>query len=494
MGVVIRQSFFSSVFAFIGVAIGYINAVILMPKFLTQEQVGTIRTITSLSMFMIPFIMFGLNGALLKYYPKINGQHKQGLVNFVFLTVGLIFSLLLTIGYLGIDFLRKIFEENAAAINDYIPEIVLLTGLMTLFTLLTSFSKSNLDITTPNLIREVGFKVFHSMLLFAVGFSILRFNEYVQGQVILFFLLSLILALYVIRTFGFSIGISGIKNLPGKAEIMTLSAFTLFGGAGRTIALQVDQLMVSKYISLSSNAIYSTAMFMAMVVYIPKKFVAEISVPIITKAFHQNDHKAINQHYKKASLNHLILGSFLLTGIVTNLHNIYAIMPNGELYESGIIIVIILGLAKLLDMVFSLNAEILYLSNYYKYVMLFIVILGAGTVLTNLWLIPIYGAKGAAYATLITYALYNLSQFAFIKWKFGFSPFTRKTFEVSLILIVLYFGIDMLPLLKNPYLDILMRGIITVVLYAGYIMYFRPSLELFETFMHLKNRFLKLLK
>ena len=55
----------------------------------------------------------------------------------------------------------------------------------------------------------------------------------------------------------------------------------------------------------------------------------------------------------------------MLTLVVTNLNSIYTIMPNGRLYDDGYYIVIVLGLAKLMDMTFSLNGEIMYLSKYY---------------------------------------------------------------------------------------------------------------------------------
>ena len=45
MGVVIRQSFWSMLAIYLGIGIGFINAVILMPKFITPEETGLFRTI-----------------------------------------------------------------------------------------------------------------------------------------------------------------------------------------------------------------------------------------------------------------------------------------------------------------------------------------------------------------------------------------------------------------------------------------------------------------
>ena len=487
MGIVVRQSFLSSVFAFLGVAIGYINIIILMPKYLTQEESGIVRTINSISFLMVPFIMFGMNGAILKYYPKIEDKNKQGLINLTFLVTLSIYALFVLIGYVSLDLIKSFFSENASALNDYFLEIGLLMGLMALFTILESFSKSNYDISSPNLIREILYKVLNASLIMILGFQLLTFTGYIHSLVLLYFVITVILFLYVKKRFNFKIGFKGIRSFPIKGEVFTLSAFTLLGGIGSAVVLQIDQIMVTKYLSLESNSIYSTALFMALVVNIPRKFVSQISIPIITKSFHNKDYKAINTHYKKASNNHFVLGAFLLTGILTNLHNIYEIMPNGDQFKEGFFIVYLLGLAKLLDMTFSLNGEIIYLSKYYRYTILFVVILAIITIITNLIFIPIYGTIGAAYATLITYFLYNISRFIFLKIKYDFSPFSINTFFISMATIMIFIATNYLPAHNNPYFDILIRGSFTTILYFFYVKFFKPTEELYTIYLQLKR-------
>src|SRR5947207_3374598 len=49
MGIVQRQSIKSSIATYIGVAIGYLNFVILYPRFLSTDQVGLIRVLVSVT-------------------------------------------------------------------------------------------------------------------------------------------------------------------------------------------------------------------------------------------------------------------------------------------------------------------------------------------------------------------------------------------------------------------------------------------------------------
>ena len=488
MGIVIRQSFWSSIAAYIGVVIGYLNIIILMPKYLTQDEIGIVRTITSIATLLVPFVLFGMNGALAKYYPNLKSNSKKGLVNFIFITVVTIYVVLLGVGYFSIDFIEGFFEENAKALNDYFFEIAVLTGLIALYTLLTAFSKSNYDISTPNIIRELFQKVFHALLIALVGYSIISYQGYIQGVIGIYVLIAIILFIYVNRKFNFSFGLSGIRSFPIKSEVLILSGYTLLGGVGSAIVLQVDQIMVTKYIGLASNSIYSTAMFMAMVINIPRKFVSQISIPIITNAFHRKDFQSINEHYKKASVNHLIMGGFLLTLIATNLSSIYTIMPNGHLYNDGYFIVIVLGIAKLMDMTFSLNGEILYLSTYYRYTILFVVVLAAVTIISNIILIPIYGAIGAAYATLFTYLVYNFSRFLFIRLKLNFSPFSRITPFIIFTIVAIFGGVSLIPEVNNPWIDIFIKSAATAVFYGIYLVYFKPSNEIHQIYIQIQNR------
>ncbi|MFK7954195.1 MAG: lipopolysaccharide biosynthesis protein [Ekhidna sp.] len=494
MGIVIRQSFWSSISAFVGVGIGYLNIIILMPKYLSQEEVGIVRTITSIATLLVPFILFGMNGALAKYYPNLKSKDKKGLVNFTFMIVGAIFVTLLGVGYLCLDFLKAIFEENAAALNTYFPEIVIMAGLISFFTLVTSYSKSNFNISTPNIIRELLQKTLHGLLIILVGIGAIKYSGYISGVVIIYGLIAFVLILFVRKKFGFSLGTNDIRSLTIKPEVITLASFTLLGGVGSAIVVQVDQIMVTKYIGLTSNSIYSTALFMALVINIPRKFVSQISIPIITNSFHRKDYKSIDEHYKKASVNHLLMGGFLLTVIATNLHSIYTIMPNGNLYDEGYYIVIVLGIAKLMDMTFSLNGEILYLSPYYKYTILFVVILAITTIISNMLMIPQFGAIGAAYATLLTYLIYNLARFIFIKVKLNFSPFTLHTVFIALVIATIFFVVSFIPSSGYPFVDIVIKGLMTSILYAAYLIFFKPSEEIFQLYVQIKNAIKSYLK
>ena len=122
----------------------------------------------------------------------------------------------------------------------------------------------------------------------------------------------------------------------------------------------------------------------------------------------------INQLYKQVSMNQMMVGSLLLLGILVNLRSVFGLIPNNEVYSLGLNVVYIIGLAKLLDMSFSMNSEIILMSKYFRYNVMFTVILAVVAVATNWYFIQIYGIEGAAIATGITLAIFNIIKLVFL--------------------------------------------------------------------------------
>ena len=79
MGIVIRQSFYSTLISYIGVVIGYVNLLYLYPKFMQPEQVGLLRTIQDAAILFTPFAQFGLAQTIVRYFPRmVNDQKSSG--------------------------------------------------------------------------------------------------------------------------------------------------------------------------------------------------------------------------------------------------------------------------------------------------------------------------------------------------------------------------------------------------------------------------------
>ena len=79
MGKILKQSFWSTIVIYFGVLLGFINSIILFPKFLSTEQIGLIRQIISMSSILIPITTFGVSGAYVKFYSQFKKSQKTSL-------------------------------------------------------------------------------------------------------------------------------------------------------------------------------------------------------------------------------------------------------------------------------------------------------------------------------------------------------------------------------------------------------------------------------
>ncbi len=87
MGIVKRQSVQSSVITYIGVFIGYVNLILLFPKFLTPEQLGLTRLLLSIATIFSQFSLLGTSVSILRFFPYLEDKRSKhhGFLSFTIL-------------------------------------------------------------------------------------------------------------------------------------------------------------------------------------------------------------------------------------------------------------------------------------------------------------------------------------------------------------------------------------------------------------------------
>jgi O-antigen/teichoic acid export membrane protein len=485
MGIVIRQSIYSSIISYTGVVIGYINLLYLYPKFLSTDQIGLFRTIQDAAILFAPFAQFGLSQTIIRFYPQLARDKKSSHSFISFM------SLLALVGFILFFLLFKIFEssllayfqDNAAEVIQYTNLVLWLTLILVMVAVMESFSRSLLKTVVPNLLREVMARLFLSVLVLLYFTKTITFDQFIIGSVISYLIWLLILMFYLWRQGELSIQIN-FKSLDQKRlpELIKYSLLSFAGMAGLILIGKIDSMMVSALLGFSANAVYTTAFYMATVIEIPKRALSQIAMPLISRAFERNDIKEVASLYRKTSINQLIIGSLLLIGVWINLDSMFALMPKGEVFSVGKWVVIIIGTGKLVDMLFGPSSEIIVLSKYFKFNIVLILILAVLIVVSNNLLIPRYGIEGAAWGSAFALITFNAIKYLFIYAKYKIQPFGSNTLKVlliaSLVLAANYFS----SRLDFVVLDILLRSALTTLLFSGLILITKVSPEANELY------------
>lgn len=265
----------------------------------------------------------------------------------------------------------------------------------------------------------------------------------------------------------------------------------LLGATGASLVSYIDILMIGSMIGLKETGIYAIAFYIAVVIDIPRRGIKQIIDPFIAMAIKNDDKIQIADLYKRLSINQLIIGVLFILGIWGNIDEIFALVPNGDIYETGKYVVLIIMLGKLVDMGSSMNGEIIGYSKYYKFNIISVILLAILTVVTNLIFIPIYGINGAAFATFSSLLLFNILKFLFILVKMKIQPFDINTIKILVIGCICYGAVWLLPDLGNFFLNILLNSTTIVVLYALAVYFSNVSQDLNQGILKVFNTILR---
>jgi len=118
----------------------------------------------------------------------------------------------------------------------------------------------------------------------------------------------------------------------------------------------------------------------------------------------------------------------------------------------------------LVDMYCGLNGSILVTSKKYSYDVYFTLLLIGVVFILNLFLIPDYGAIGAAISTLIAMIIYNVVRIIFVAYHFRLYPFTKEQFYViALGILTMVIGYYTLDLSDNRLIQLIIQTAVTVL-------------------------------
>jgi O-antigen/teichoic acid export membrane protein len=236
------------------------------------------------------------------------------------------------------------------------------------------------------------------------------------------------------------------------------------GGTAAVVILEIDKIMIYTYVNIEQVAFYTVAVFMATIVGVPSRSMFQITAPLTARLIQEGDFEGLKKLYKQSSLHLGMVSGGVLLLLMVNLDQIYRLIP--QAYGGTSLLVLLIGLSKFYDALLGNNNAILFNSPYFKSILKFGLFLAAMTVVLNYLFIPIFGIKGAAFASFLSVGLYDTAKIWYVKAKYHTQPFGRKTLYLLLILAGVYGLAILLPNLSNLYIDVVYKSVVISVLYV----------------------------
>ncbi|GIV34001.1 MAG: capsular polysaccharide biosynthesis protein [Chitinophagales bacterium] len=487
MGLIKRESFYSSIASYTGVVIGYINVVLLFPYYFKPEQFGLTRVLLALAYILAQFANLGAFNVILKFFPfyKSNRNQHSSFLIISFLVPLLGFIAVSAIVYVFRDFILTAYQKDSELINDHFFLVFPLTFFILYMRLLESVSNTYFKTIFPIVIREVIIRLLTLIAIILYHIDILTFNEFLIVFIGIYGAAVVFLIIYLIRIGALKIKIVW-EGFPESSyrEMANYGFYALLGGAAVTVVANIDVVMVSFMVNLKDTAIYSVAFLIATVIQLPQRSISQIAIPVLSEAWKNNDLKKIEEIYRKSSINLILIGNLLFALVWINVDSLFTYLP--EIYSGGKIVVLFILVSKLFDMYTGVNGEIIRLSRYYRFDLVSMVVLVLLVIGTNYIFIPIYGIAGAAFATALSVMIYNLVKLLFIWVKYKMQPFSLDSLKAFAAFgFSIGFGI-MIPEIESHLADIFMRSLISAGLYLIIVVYFNLSPDLMHLLVKLK--------
>ena len=483
MGIIRNQSIKNSISFYIGMSIGAVNTILIYPNVFNDqpEHWGLLSILVAYATLIGTFSSLGIPKTFIRFFPAIK---EKGQLYFLSLIIPLFGFLLSCLCYWLFKEELFVLLNASQLLQDNFFYIFLLVFFISFYDVLTSISRSFLDASTPIFLNEIFLKSYSLIILVLHGYKLFDFTAFLQLYVLGFLLKFLLL--FILQFFKgnlyFKLSLGTLK----MKEIVVYGFYVLIGGASVMFVSRLDMIMIGALLGLEHVAFYTLAFYIGSVIKVPGKSIFSISVPLLAKAWEEQDFNQIQTIYSKSSINQLIIGGLLFLCVWINIDAIFSILP--EKFSHGKWVVLCIGLAQLFNVATGVNGAIIINSKYYKYDLYTNVFLVVITLISNYLLIPKYGINGAAMATALSVLLFNLIRLILIKLKMNLQPFSLKTLYAILILTAIYGVTLYLPLSGNLYLDIVWKTFVVVVIFTPLLLSLELSADINKLVFDLRKR------
>jgi O-antigen/teichoic acid export membrane protein len=462
MGIVINQSIKNTLVTYFGFAIGAVNALFLYTNFLGKTHYGMVAFLLSAANIMMPLMAFGVHSTLIRFYSRCQTEvEREKFMNFMLVLPLFLIIPITAITFLGYDQIAYFILKENPQVKPFLWLIPIIGICMGYFEIFYAWVKVHMQSVFGNFISEVLVRVVILCLLFAVHWDWITKDQFIYGL-----FLAYLLQLIAMKIFAMYVRMPKLSfKVPHNIkEIVFYSSFIILSGSVAMLLMDFDKVMIPAYENISSNALYSVAIFIATVIAVPSRAMLQIIYPITAKLMSENKLKELNVLYKKSAITLQVIGGLVMLGIFLNIKMLYQLIP-GE-YSGGILVVFLIGLSKFYDVILGNNNAIILNTKYYKWVLSFGLLLVFLMIGLNMIFIPLYGIDGAALATLISVFIYNTIKLVFVVKKMKLFPFTVNTLKSFAIIIGVFLAFYFWDFDFHPIVSITLKSILITLVYG----------------------------
>ena len=211
---------------------------------------------------------------------------------------------------------------------------------------------------------------------------------------------------------------------------------------------------------------------------VPYNSVLAISFPEIVKLYTLKEKEQLSVMIKSNGMFGLILSIYCFLIIWFNIDFIYNIIPNGELYEKGKYVFLILAIGKLIDISIGSLGQLIVASEWYNYTLLFSIVTSVVGIVLGYYMTSYYGIIGSALAITITTIVSDIFQVLLGYLRLKTTPFDNniiKILALTSFLVLCCFIFKSINM--NQYITFIIKTLFITIIFFGGIYLFNINEE-----------------
>lgn len=490
MGIIKRQAITNGIVTYAGIFIGFINLMVIQPKFLTAEELGLTRILYSCAMAIAIFIPLGIGGASTKYFPAFRDPKTKnhGYFGFMMLSPLVGFLMASVVLYFIKDFVVLQYSKESKLFTEFYNFIFPLSFVIAFISCLNIYCYGLLKSTVPVFLNDLVSRLMILILVPVYYIKLISLYQFIQLFVGVYAIQLSLLIFYIFyeEVPGFKIDWKYFRK-NNLMKILKYGWLMWFAGLGSIGIKELGTIVLGKYMALQFVAIYAISAFIPTIIEAPLNALERITTSKIAYAWNENNQSEINVIYQKSTLYMLLIGGLLFLGININITDLLSFLP--AKYHAGNTVVLIISIGTLFNMATGVNTAILFYSDEYRTGAFFLISLVFISFLFQVLFIPPWGINGAALATALSGMLFNLANFIFVWKKFHLQPFNINSLSIVLLILCCFMINYFLPNLPNVFINIIYRSVIISFTYfiMVYLLKIVPEFHHYIPFMNRKK-------
>lgn len=481
MGSIARQAVWNTVFTYLGIALGFVNVVLLYPKVLAPDEFGLTRLMMALVTVVAQVALFGAENTVIRFFPVFRDPARahRGLLGMLLL-FGLVVTTVATIALTALHgTLARVFSDAHGLYGHYGLWLLPMLAGEVYFILLRAYSRALRRTVPPIVVRELLLRFMQTAIILYQAWWPMPFGSFIVAYSGLFVLATLLLAGDLWRAGHFRIALHQ-RWLPLRLRrtMFTYGRYTLTASLTGVVLGNIDQIMIGALLGdgLSQVAFYAVAFYFGSVIAAPGRALHHAAMPAVADAWKRRDMPVLRRIYSGSSMAQTVVSGFLFVLMWGSIDDLFTLLPGS--YAGAAPVAIVVGLAYYLNSMVGLNQGIIAMSRSYRLDAWTSIVLLVLNVTGNFFLVRAFGIVGAAWATLLSLLLVNAYRTGHLFHRHGLWPFQWRTVFAVLLVAAMALVLPWVPFTGDPLWDIVLRSAAIALTYwpAAYVMGLLPDL------------------